>query len=230
MKDYLMDVHGFYEKDITMLMDDGKCIQPTRDNILNAFRILAEDSEDGDAAFVHYSGHGGNLKDNTADETDGNDETLIPVDFQTTSQIRDDDVNATLVSPMKSGVLLTCVIDACHSGTVLDLPYQFKADGKGDNMVRKQSNRHVKQLPHHTSVKTLPCTESEILTLNTKERKNSEDDRSPVDVVWKDEDKKANKDALVSSKKEDEGSWSTVLKYCSLDFDKILCGAIPFCQ
>jgi len=59
---------------------------------------------------------------------DGFDETLIPLDFKRTGQIRDDDLFKILVVPMKAGVTLTCLFDCCHSGTVLDLPYNFQAD------------------------------------------------------------------------------------------------------
>ena len=56
IKEYIMDVHGYEEENITVLMDDGEHETPTRENILAAFQKIAEDSEDGDAAFCHYSG------------------------------------------------------------------------------------------------------------------------------------------------------------------------------
>ena len=94
MKDYIMEVHGFKEENIIVLMDDGEHPEPTKDNILGAYEDLVEMSEAGDAVFCHYSGksyrrffwryfdpqktqvdlflgHGGKLKDQDGDEADG---------------------------------------------------------------------------------------------------------------------------------------------------------------
>lgn len=64
----------------------------------------------------------------------GYDETLIPVDYERSGQIRDDQIFSTLVGPMKEGVVMTCIMDCCHSGSVLDLPFVFVADGEHDQM------------------------------------------------------------------------------------------------
>jgi len=63
----------------------------------------------------------------TGDEDDGYDETLIPVDFKSAGQIVDDEVFAKLVKPMKKDVRVTVLMDCCHSGTALDLPYEMNA-------------------------------------------------------------------------------------------------------
>jgi len=132
IKEYLMDVYGFEEENFTYLLDDGEHDDPTYDNILAAFDDLVGKSEAGDSVFVHYSGHGGNVRDDTGDEEDGRDETLIPMNYTEAGQIRDDTVFQRLVLPMADDVTLTCLMDCCHSGTVLDLPYKFKA-GTGQN-------------------------------------------------------------------------------------------------
>mmetsp|Transcript_26048 Transcript_26048/g.60482 ORF Transcript_26048/g.60482 Transcript_26048/m.60482 type:complete len:341 (-) Transcript_26048:284-1306(-) len=140
MKQYLEEYEGFKEADMTILMDDGNHTMPTKKNILKAFRRITRLSKPGDSAVIHYSGHGGSIKDQNGDEADGKDETLIPVDAdklgdvwfwgaERAPHIVDDDILAMLVMRLKADVSLTCFMDCCFSGTVLDLPYRYKADG-----------------------------------------------------------------------------------------------------
>ncbi|CAJ1950634.1 unnamed protein product [Cylindrotheca closterium] len=127
IKRYLIKEQGFMEKDMLILMDDGKHHAPTRRNIIDAFTRVTQYSEAGDIVFVHYSGHGGRVKDMNNDESDGYDETLIPVDFKASGHIVDDEVFNVLVKPMKRDVQVTVLMDCCHSGTALDLPYEMDA-------------------------------------------------------------------------------------------------------
>jgi len=127
IKRYLIDSQGFQEADMLILMDDGQHNAPTRKNIMDAFTRITQYSEPGDVVFVHYSGHGGRVEDTSGDEEDGFDETLIPVDFKSAGQILDDEVFAKLVKPMKRDVRVTVLMDCCHSGTALDLPYEMNA-------------------------------------------------------------------------------------------------------
>lgn len=57
------------------------------------------------------------------------DETVLPTDYKSAGQMVDDELNAMLVRPLQPGVVLHALIDACHSGTAMDLPYRAKADG-----------------------------------------------------------------------------------------------------
>ena len=68
MKEYLMNVHGFEEKNIAILLDNGKDYLPTRANIFWAIQSLVRNSRAGDVVFTHFSGHGGRVKDDNGDE------------------------------------------------------------------------------------------------------------------------------------------------------------------
>jgi metacaspase-1 len=94
-----------------ILMDDGKHPAPTKKNITDAFSRIVQYSQSGDVVFVHYSGHGGRVRDTSGDEEDGYDETLIPVDFKQAGQILDDDLLRILVKPMAAGVNCTVLMD-----------------------------------------------------------------------------------------------------------------------
>lgn len=52
MKKYIMDVHGFDEDNIVVLMDDGNHLDPTHDNILAAYKKVVAESKSGDAVFL----------------------------------------------------------------------------------------------------------------------------------------------------------------------------------
>ena len=54
-------------------------------------------------------------------------QTLIPLDFKRAGQILDDDLYKRLVTRMSKGVTVVVLMDCCHSGTALDLPYEINA-------------------------------------------------------------------------------------------------------
>lgn len=131
MKKYIMEVHGFEEENIVVLMDDGIHTPPTKENMIAAYEQIVADSEEGDAVFLHYSGHGTKLADESGDEDDGYDEALVPVDYQEVGMILDDDLFDILIAPLQDGVHMVSLMDCCHSGTILDLPYIFKPNQDG---------------------------------------------------------------------------------------------------
>ncbi|KAK9817527.1 hypothetical protein WJX74_008370 [Apatococcus lobatus] len=107
-------------------------LRPTRENMINAFRWLVGGTQPGDSLFLHYSGHGGTVKDVSNDEASGHDSTLIPVDYESAGQIIDDELYEVLVKPLPQGVKMHAILDCCHSGTIFDLPFSYRpnADGK----------------------------------------------------------------------------------------------------
>ena len=147
IRKYIMDVGNVQSKNITILMDDGgKHTDPTRGNIMNALTDLTRKCQAGDIAFVHYSGHGGRVKDETGQEESGYNSTLVPVDFHIAGQIIDDELYRHLVCAMPRGTTLTCLMDCCHSGSVLDLPFNFIADGEQTEMAEVEDYPFLKLL------------------------------------------------------------------------------------
>jgi hypothetical protein len=88
-----------------------------------AMRWLVQGVQSGDSLVFHFSGHGSRQRDHNMDEIDGYDETLCPVDYTTEGMIVDDEINATIVRPLPHGAKLHAIMDACYSGTVIDLPF-----------------------------------------------------------------------------------------------------------
>lgn len=112
------------------LISDETPEKPTRLNIENNIKWLAENNLPGDILVFHYSGHGGNTIDRNRDETDGRDETLIPLDFQTAGEITDDWLFDNLVSKIPKDVTLWCFLDCCHSGTAVDLKHNYQSTSR----------------------------------------------------------------------------------------------------
>ncbi|KAJ1296824.1 hypothetical protein BS78_01G332300 [Paspalum vaginatum] len=104
---------------------------PTRQSLLLAMRWLVEGSRSGDSLVFHFSGHGVQKLDMNDDEVDGDDEALCPVDFERSGKILDDEINGTIVRPLGRGVKLHAIVDTCHSGTILDLPYLCRLSRTG---------------------------------------------------------------------------------------------------
>jgi len=129
---FITEQWGYEDAEIKILLDNDEDpeTQPTRENIINALNWLVEGASQNDALFLHYSGHGGTQADTDGDEHDGTDETICPIDYQEAGMIVDDDLHAMLVKPLPKGCRLTVVFDACHSGSGLDLPYTYGADGE----------------------------------------------------------------------------------------------------
>jgi hypothetical protein len=147
---YLLKYQGFMPENIIILADDGKRPSPTREKIIRGLRQLVTQSKPGDSVYFHYSGHGGLLDPdywNRFQQACHNrtfdkeyDETLYPVDHGLAGQIRDFSLFNHFVKPMSAGVTVTCVMDCCHSGSVLDLPYTYQPTSAGTIQMRQSMN------------------------------------------------------------------------------------------
>ncbi|KAL4614803.1 hypothetical protein ACB092_07G079300 [Castanea dentata] len=133
MRYFLVEKMGFPNQSILILTEDETDLLriPTKDNIRMALKWLVQGVQSGDSLVFHFSGHGSRERDRNMDEIDGYDETLCPVDYETQGKIIDDEVNDTIVRPIPRGAKLHAIIDACYSGTVLDLPYLCRMNREG---------------------------------------------------------------------------------------------------
>ncbi|CAL1405606.1 unnamed protein product [Linum trigynum] len=133
MKYLLINRFKFPESSIVFLTEEETDPYriPTKRNMRMALYWLVQGCKPGDSLLFHFSGHGSQQRNYNGDEVDGYDETLCPTDFETQGTIVDDEINATIVKPLPAGVKLHAIVDACHSGTVLDLPFLCRMDRGG---------------------------------------------------------------------------------------------------
>jgi len=126
MRYLLTERFGFPNDCVLILTDEERnpCRQPTKDNIRMAMHWLVQGCSSGDSLVFQFSGMGAQIPDDDGDERDGMDEAICPMDSFHQGPILDDEINEAIVRPLVHGVKLHALVDACHSATVLDLPYQ----------------------------------------------------------------------------------------------------------
>jgi cell division septation protein DedD len=139
MRRYLINKKGFLPENITFLRDDKE--KPTRDIILkelNNFINKCNNDISCNEAFFHYSGHGAYIGDASRDEADGRDEVLVAQDLKFIS----DDELRTIFKNINSRVQLNCLLDCCHSATILDLPFVFTSSSTKTVLASDQSSKY----------------------------------------------------------------------------------------
>jgi hypothetical protein len=124
--------HCFNSSSITILTDDQEHLNnitnlenikpPTKNNILNEFKKLLQNSNIGDILFFQYSGHGVLIPDTIGHKINNNDEAIYCSDDLI---ILDYEFKNYIDKYLKKGVTLIALFDACYSGSILDLRYQY---------------------------------------------------------------------------------------------------------
>lgn len=135
---------------MVVLADDRSGLfYPTGANILAAMDWLV--SEPGTQCFLHYSGHGGQVKDPDGDRESGLDDTVVPVDYQKNGQLDSDTLHRHLVSKLHATSTLFVVFDCCHSGSAIELPFVYRpdADGNVNLMDNVKEGLHLMQTAQH---------------------------------------------------------------------------------
>lgn len=119
---------GQYDpSNVRVLTEEPNNISPTRANIEMHLKWLVSNARRGDTLLFYYSGHGSYTRDASGDESDKRDELLIPLDYDTRGGITDDWLFQNVVSRVPRRVSLCGFTDCCHSGTLLDLKYNYKS-------------------------------------------------------------------------------------------------------
>lgn len=103
-------------------------------------------SEPNTTCFFHYSGHGGQVKDTDDNRATGMDDTIVPVDYERKGQITADLLHEHLVTNLARGSTLFAVLDCCHSGSALELPFVYKSDDEGNISIFDNFKQGVKIL------------------------------------------------------------------------------------
>jgi hypothetical protein len=140
IKNSLIDAYDYDINNITMLRDDETrpVLQPTRENIINNLKSLALQSGSLEEIWIHYSGHGSQLRDKNNDEVSGYDSILVPIDYKTGGFIVDDEL-LNIIKNIKCRTIL--IFDSCHSGTICDLPWSFEY--KNENTCARTKNNNI---------------------------------------------------------------------------------------
>lgn len=95
---------------------------PTRKNMERELINFAKSTKAGGKYLFHYSGHGS--FQHGGNEKDRRIETLCPLDHEN-GQISDDWLRKNFIDLLNPNCDLYCIIDCCHSGTMLDLRFGY---------------------------------------------------------------------------------------------------------
>ena len=158
----------------------GKNGEPTKHNIIEGLKWLVQGAQPGDALFFHYSGHGTKVVDRDGDDEDGYDEALVPADYSRAGMILDDDIYNIVLKDLKPGVRLTAITDCCHSGTIMDLEYQFvwKGESFGAPKLRTRSGSNNVVTRDFSTESKKPCDADVVQFSGCKDSQTSADTHS----------------------------------------------------
>ena len=118
-------------------------VEPTYENIVNAFKDVTEIAQPGEQVYIHYSGHGGrattvypNLKQGSGEQ---HDEGIVPMDIGDTEEgryLRDVEMTTLLKCMTDKGLIVTLILDSCHSGGATRGDAEIRSSGQTDTLKR----------------------------------------------------------------------------------------------
>lgn len=140
LQTYFTNKYNFNTNNLCLLTDNT-IVKPTKQNILKKYKDLLINAKSGEKLFFTYSGHGSFRTDLNNDENDGKDELLITIDKQS---ISDDELKTIIDENLPEDVTLFVIFDCCHSGTLMDLKYNYLAGNEdlviNENISETKSN------------------------------------------------------------------------------------------
>lgn len=126
IRSILVNNCDYQDSNIRILTEEVN-LKPTRNNIETQINWLVSNCMSGDTLLFYYSGHGSSITDRNNDENDKKDEVLIPLDYESNGVITDDWLYQNMAAKIPAGVKLFGFTDCCHSGTMVDLKYNYKS-------------------------------------------------------------------------------------------------------
>lgn len=140
----LLDEFGY---EVTLMNDRQQgSLYPTRANILSQITSHINKLASGDIFILYYSGHGALTTDTNGDEISGLDSVIIPIDGTRNGFIVDDTIR-TVLNTAVVGAKVFAVFDACNSGSVCDLRYNYFDTSYRSNPADKQTDNIITRTP-----------------------------------------------------------------------------------
>ncbi len=181
--------NGFEAQNIMSLTNE----KATKEKIVDAIRIeLMSKLLEGDVVVLHFSTHGVGIKDDSGDEADGYDETIVcyntpynlPKEYKGQKHLLDDELSVLLTELRqkvgnKGQVLL--LVDACYSGTISRGNDRFRSfvspdnDKKLDNVSKaKKSNKNTSGIRDAQSFKDEKLAPCIVISASAQDEVNGE--------------------------------------------------------
>jgi hypothetical protein len=121
IQNFLVRNCNYQQQNITKLTDSNATTEMIKSQINN----LISGCNAGDTLFFYYSGHGAQVTGSCSAEKKQEDDAIIPNNYDTSGYITDDWLYVNLASKIPANVTLWAFTDCCHSGTMLDLKYNW---------------------------------------------------------------------------------------------------------